>query len=385
MNYSFEYIDIILLAMIAGFIFLRLRGILGKKTGHEENTRATFSHGFSTKKEEYQKIDGNNFDEKAKAVFLKGAKIAYESIVTSFSSGELKKIKTLLDKKVFNEFNRVDKRMSRYREDSELSEVNRIAASKSILVSSELLTVLEKAQQVSRVSGGAFDMTFSSVGYLYDLRASVQPDQKAIRESLPAINYQNVLLDPTARTVGFKEKGVLIDLGGIAKGYAVDQGIAILKQAGIKHARLSAGGDMYLLGDKRGKPWVVGIKDPRPAENDTRNTKEDTASEFVVALPLADVALSTSGDYERFFIDGAGQRIHHILSPKTGKPAKGIQSVSVIGPDTTTTDGLSTAIFVLGVKEGLALIERLAGIDVIIIDDQHRFHYSTGLMQPAKN
>ena len=105
MNYSFEYIDIILLAMIAGFIFLRLRGILGKKTGHEENMRATFSHDFSTKKEEYQKIDENNFDEKAKAVFLKGAKIAYESIVINFSSGELKKIKTLLDKKVFNEFN----------------------------------------------------------------------------------------------------------------------------------------------------------------------------------------------------------------------------------------------------------------------------------------
>lgn len=105
MNYSFEYIDIILLAMIAGFIFLRLRGILGKKTGHEENMRATFSHNLETKKEEYQKIDESNFDEKAKGDFLKGAKIAYESIITSFSSGELKKIKTLLDKKVFNEFN----------------------------------------------------------------------------------------------------------------------------------------------------------------------------------------------------------------------------------------------------------------------------------------
>ena len=105
MNYSFEYIDIILLAMIAGFIFLRLRGILGKKTGHEENISATFAQDFSPKKEEFKKIDENNFDEKAKADFLNGAKIAYESIVTNFSSGELKKIKTLLDKKVLNEFN----------------------------------------------------------------------------------------------------------------------------------------------------------------------------------------------------------------------------------------------------------------------------------------
>ena len=104
MNYSFEYIDIILLAMIAGFIFLRLRGILGKKTGHEENIRASFGHDFSSQNEKSKKIDENNFDEKAKEDFLKGAKLAYESIVTSFSSGELKKIKILLDKKVFNQF-----------------------------------------------------------------------------------------------------------------------------------------------------------------------------------------------------------------------------------------------------------------------------------------
>ena len=105
MNYSFEYIDIILLAMIAGFIFLRLRGILGKKTGHEENIGASFQQDFSPKNEQSKKIDENNFDEKAKADFLKGAKIAYETVVTNFSSGELKKIKALLDKKVLNEFN----------------------------------------------------------------------------------------------------------------------------------------------------------------------------------------------------------------------------------------------------------------------------------------
>ena len=105
MNYSFEYIDIILLAMIAGFIFLRLRGILGKKTGHEENIGANFSHDFPTKKQEFQKIDEKNFDKKAKEDFLKGAKIAYESIITSFSSGDLKKIKNLLDKKILNDFN----------------------------------------------------------------------------------------------------------------------------------------------------------------------------------------------------------------------------------------------------------------------------------------
>ena len=106
MNYSFEYIDIILLAMIAGFIFLRLRGILGKKTGHEENIGTTFAHDFTTKKENHQKIDETNFDEKAKDDFLKGAKIAYETIITSFASGDLKNIKTLLDKNILNDFSK---------------------------------------------------------------------------------------------------------------------------------------------------------------------------------------------------------------------------------------------------------------------------------------
>ena len=104
MNYSFEYIDIILLAMIAGFIFLRLRGILGKKTGHEENLSSNFTHDFSKKKKQFIKIDENNFDEKAKAEFLNGAKIAYESIITNFSLGNLKDIKNIIDEKIFNEF-----------------------------------------------------------------------------------------------------------------------------------------------------------------------------------------------------------------------------------------------------------------------------------------
>lgn len=267
-------------------------------------------------------------------------------------------------------FDRIDRQMSRYREDSELSRVNREAAGGPVEVSDSLFTVLQQSLRISELSRGAFDISFGSVGYLYDFRAKRQPSDEEIAAGLERVNYQSVVLDPSANTVRFLHEGVRLDLGGIAKGYAVDRGIDILKSFGIRHARLSAGGDLRLLGDKRGKPWIVGIRDPR---SETRNA---------LVLPLSDVAVSTSGDYERFFFDDNNQRIHHILSPATGKPVQGVQSVTILGDDAMTTDGLSTAVFVLGAAQGLEMINRLEGIDAIIIDEQRQVHYSEGLMAP---
>lgn len=271
---------------------------------------------------------------------------------------------------VLEEFHRVDRRMSSYREDSELSRVNDNAADGPVHVSESLFRVLQRAQEVSELSDGAFDISFGSVGYLYDYREKRQPSGDEIATRLGSINYRDILLDPEKRTVAFRKPGLRLDLGGIAKGYAVDRGLQILVRKGIRHARLSAGGDLRLVGDKRGRPWMVGVRDPR---SDTRNA---------VILPLSDVAVSTSGDYERFFIDDGGDRIHHILSPSTGKPAEGVQSVTILGDDALTTDGLSTAVFVLGAAKGLEMINRLEGVDAIVIDSQRQMHYSDGLMPP---
>ncbi|KZZ52035.1 hypothetical protein A3760_18545 [Oleiphilus sp. HI0122] len=186
------------------------------------------------------------------------------------------------------------------------------------------------------------------------------------------MDYRKITLDELSKTVSLQSKTMRLDLGGIAKGYSVDRAVEILKQAGVKNARVSAGGDMRLLGDKRGKPWVVGIRDPR--------VKSDNA----VVLPLENVAISTSGDYERFFVNEEGTRVHHILSPKTGKPAKGIQSVTILGEHATQTDALSTAVFILGLDKGLALINSMPGIDVIILDEHRRMHYSSDLTSPSK-
>lgn len=267
-------------------------------------------------------------------------------------------------------FHHVDRTMSRYRADSELSKVNREAANQAVPVSSDLFNVLQKAKQVSELSGGAFDISFGSVGFLYDYRARQQPSADDIASELGHINYRHITLDEKQRTVQFRQNGLKLDLGGIAKGYAVDLGIAELKRAGVRHAQLSAGGDMRLLGDRRGRPWVVGVRDPR---SEDRNA---------VVLPLTDTAISTSGDYERYFVNDAGERVHHILVPSTGKPVRGVQSVTILGTDALTTDGLSTAVFVLGPEQGLAMVNRLPGIDAIIIDEQRRMHYSEGLQAP---
>jgi len=162
---------------------------------------------------------------------------------------------------------------------------------------------------------------------------------------------------------------VRINLGGIAKGYVVERGIDLLRNRGVEHAIVTAGGDSRLLGDRRGRPWMVGIRDPR----------ED--GQVAISVPLADEAISTSGDYERFF-DEDGVRYHHIIRPSTGDPASGVHSASVFGPDAVITDALSTSVFVMGVAQGLTLIGNLPDYESIVIDADGKVYYSDGLVQP---
>jgi len=267
---------------------------------------------------------------------------------------------------VMDEMHRIDALMSPYKPESELSRINREAAQKPVVISREMFDLILHSIEFSKLSGGAFDITFSSVGYLYDYREHVKPTDEQIAKALPGINYRHLQLDAKGRTIHYARPGVRIDLGGIAKGYAVDNCIAILKGRGITNAIVTAGGDSRLLGDRRGRPWNVGIRDPRQR------------GEVAAVLPLADVAISTSGDYERYFEED-GVRHHHIINPRTGKSATGVRSVTIIGPDGITTEGLTKSVFVKGPKEGMRLIESLKGVDAIIIDAAGRMLYSPGL------
>ena len=267
---------------------------------------------------------------------------------------------------VMAEMHRIDQDMSPYKPESELSQVNTRAASEAVRISRELFDLIKRSIWFSRRTGGAFDITFASVGYLYDYRAYQHPTDAQIADKLPGINYRHLILDDKNTTIRFAREGTRIDLGGIAKGHAVDRCIALLMVRGIAHAIVTAGGDSRVIGDRRGRPWNVGIRDPR------------NRGKVIALVPLVDEAISTSGDYERYFVED-GVRYHHILNPKTGKSATGVRSVSIIGKDATTTDGLSTSVFVMGVKDGMALVKRLQGIEAVIVDDRGRAYYSPGL------
>lgn len=271
---------------------------------------------------------------------------------------------------VMAEMHRIDQAMSPFRPESDLSRINREAAAADVQVSEELFHLLACANEFSRLSGGAFDITFASAGHLYDYRQAVRPDDEALARAREAVGWERLLLDARRRTVRFERAGMRIDLGGFAKGHAVEMGAAILRRHGIAHAIVSAGGDSRVIGDRRGRPWTIGIRHPRRAD------------EVVAMLPLEDVAISTSGDYERYF-EVDGERCHHLIDPRTGKSPSGVQSVTVIAADGLTTEAMSKTVFVLGVEQGMRLVESLGGVDAVVVDAAGQLHYSSGLLAAA--
>jgi thiamine biosynthesis lipoprotein len=270
---------------------------------------------------------------------------------------------------VIAEMRRVDTAMSTYKPTSEVSIVNAEAAQHPVKIGEELFELLTTALEYSKITEGAFDITYASVGYLYDFRAHVHPTEQQIEKALPGINYRHVLLDAKNRTVKFSQPGVRIDLGGIGKGHAVDQGIRILQSRGIQHALVTAGGDSRIIGDRFGKPWIIGIRHP------------DRKDEVIARIPLEDAALSTSGDYERYF-DEDGVRYHHIIDPHTGQSARKVRSATIIGPTATRTDGLSKTAFVLGAERAIEIYNRLDGIDAVLVTPDGRVLYTKGLEAP---
>lgn len=270
---------------------------------------------------------------------------------------------------VMREMHRIDRAMSPYKETSELSHINREAAQAPVPVSDEMFRLLERAQAFSVLSGGAFDITYAAVGHLFDYRCGTMPSDEALERARAAIGYGQLILDRTHRTVRFAREGMRVDLGGIAKGHAVDNAVALLRQHGIRHAMVAAGGDSHVLGDRCGRPWHIAIRDPRDPDG------------IVAVLPLQDVSISTSGDYERYF-ERDGVRHHHLIDPRSGRSPSAVRSVTIIAPDGVTAEGLSKAVFVLGVDAGLRLIETQEGVDAVVVDAQGRLHCSSGLWRP---
>lgn len=273
-------------------------------------------------------------------------------------------------KEVFEEFKRVDGIMSSWLPDSAVAQINSNAGKQAIKVNAELLSVATRSLVAAKATKGAFDITVGAFRGLWKFDQDIDgtiPDKKDVRKRTKLVGYRNVVLNAKKSTIKLKRKGMRITLGGVAKGYAVDRAVALLRERGLGSFIVQAGGDLYASGTKDGQKWRVGIRDPRG--------KRDAS---FALIDLTDATFSTSGDYERsLVIDGV--RYNHILDPKTGYPATRSRSVTVKADDALTADIWSTALFVLGAEKGMPLVEKRPGIEAVFVDQSNKVHISTGL------
>jgi len=269
----------------------------------------------------------------------------------------------------YAEIDRIEALISSWREDSETSALNRRAGSGPVGVSPELFQLIRRALSVSELTGGAFDITFAGAGNLWDFKSPSPrlPEPAAVAAALADVGFRLVRLDPRAGTVELARPGVRIGFGAIGKGYAANRAVAAMKELGVRAGVVNAGGDLLAFGRREdGRPWTVAIADPRAPDRP------------FALLDVGDRAVVTSGDYESFvMIDGV--RYAHILDPRTGYPVRGVESVTVICPDAELADALATGLFVLGPRAGIELVDRLHGVEALIVDADGEPHGSANL------
>src|ERR1700730_10809174 len=271
---------------------------------------------------------------------------------------------------VFAEFERLEALMSVWRPGSDILRLNAAAGEHPVSVSPEVVEVLSIARQVSEWTDGTFDVTFGALSDLWKFdhdQDNTIPDPAIVRERLPLVDYRALDIDPRGGTAFLRRKGMKVHLGGIGKGYAVDRAVAIIRSRGLRDFMIQAGGDLYVAGQRDGRPWRLGIRDPRGP----------VGKSFAV-LDLSDGTFSTSGDYERFFIRD-GRRYHHILDLSLGEPARKSRSLTIVTDRAVIADALAKGVFILGPRAGLALIERLPHVQGVIVSAKNEVTVSSGL------
>jgi len=252
----------------------------------------------------------------------------------------------------FEEIERLDEALSNYRTSSELSRINRLVANQAVTTDPEVFELLQRSLDYSRRSGGAFDITVGPLmrAWGFFRGKGRYPAAEELAKARVSVGWQGVVLDPATRTVHFLVPGLELDLGGIGKGYAVDRVVVLLREMGVKSALIDAGSStIYAIGAPPGKPgWNVRV--PQPGNR----------LQAISTVLLRDASLSTSGNYEKYFqLDG---RIYcHIMNPQTGEPVQGMLQTTVITPEATDSDALSTAVFVMGPLAAKRLLQSIAG------------------------
>lgn len=273
-------------------------------------------------------------------------------------------------RKVFEELARLESLFSEWKPETDLGRVNAAAGTAPVAVSPEVIAVLSRALEVSRLTNGAFDPTFAALWGLWTFGndgVTRRPDPAEVERRRVLIDWRKIAVDPDAQTVFLPERGMKLGLGGIAKGYAADRAVAILRAEGFRDFSLKAGGELFVSGMRGDRAWRVGIRDPRGTDS-------------FATIELTDAAFDTAGDYERFFFD-EGIRWHHIVDPATGYPARRSRSATVLAKDALTADALDTALFVMGPHAGIALAEQLPDVEAAIVGSDGRLYVTSGLVE----
>lgn len=265
----------------------------------------------------------------------------------------------------FDEMSRIEKLMSTYIADSEISRINEAAGKEAIPVSAEVLEIIQAGIQWGEKTKGIFDITIHPLveAWDFDNGGETVPSPEQLKTATHLVNFRDIRIQ--GNTVRLAREGMAINLGGIAKGYAVDRAITILKGL-VPNGIVNAGGDLYAFGQRGpNQPWVIGLQHPRKPQG------------VLASFALSNQAVATSGDYQRYFMKGE-KRYHHILDPATGLPAEGPISVTVMAPTVMDADALSTAVFIMGKDKGIEWIESMDGVEAMVIDGTGAAHFSSG-------
>jgi FAD:protein FMN transferase len=269
-----------------------------------------------------------------------------------------------------SEISRIEQLLTTFKPDSQTNLINDNAGIKPVRVDREVFELIQRSLKISNLTQGAFDITYGSIDkslWNFDTKMTSLPDKETAKNMVRLIDYQKIILNQSEQTVFLQEQGMRIGFGGIGKGYAAEMAKQLMMKEGVKSGVVNASGDLTTWGNQPdGKQWTIGIADP--------NHKNKTFS----SLNISNMAVATSGDYEKFVLIG-GKRYSHTINPKTGLPITGIKSVTIIAPNAELADSLATPVTVMGVKVGLDLINQIKGIACVIIDDNDKMFTSKNI------
>jgi thiamine biosynthesis lipoprotein len=269
-----------------------------------------------------------------------------------------------------NEIKRIEKLLTTFSEDSETNQVNQNAGIKPVPVSRETFNLIKRSIRISEVTQGAFDITYGSIDkrlWNFDHNMTSLPDKDTAKKMVRLINFRNIILDEEKCTVFLREDGMRIGFGGIGKGYAAERAKQVMKDLGVKSGVVNASGDMSTWGiQPDGKKWTVGIANP------------DSSHDIFSYMTITDMAVATSGNYEKFIMVN-GKKYSHTINPRTGLPVTGIKSVTIITTNAEVADAMATPVMIMGINAGLDLINQMKDIEAVIIDDDNNLYTSQNI------